>query len=143
MKNKACPVEIYVGVLKLIAGKYSVLKSGDDECTVFTEGLQEAVQGFVCERRKVVPFPGVGMHEPGVSTFDAEVVAEFVGGEGFDQGGDVDSFLFQRGEEGGEVKGGEHFFAEEERANRKRYVGSWRNTECLCASVGFHCAKLN
>jgi len=60
-----------------------------------------------------------------MSTFDAEVVAEFVGGEGFDQGGDVDSFLFQRGEEGDKVKGGEHFFAEEERANRKRYVGEW------------------
>lgn len=29
-----------------------------------------------------------------MSTFDAEVVAEFVGGEGFDQGRDVDSFLF-------------------------------------------------
>ena len=30
-----------------------------------------------------------------MSSFDAEVVAEFVGGEGFDQGGDVDSFLFR------------------------------------------------
>jgi len=57
---------------------------------------------FVCERRKVVPFLGVGLDEPSVSTFDAEVVAEFVGGEGFDQGRDVDSFLFQRGKEGGE-----------------------------------------
>jgi hypothetical protein len=35
------------------------------------------------------------------------------------------------------------FFAEEERTNRKRYVGGWRNTECLCASVSCHCSKLN
>jgi len=99
VQNKACPVKIYIGVLKQIPGKYSVLQSGDDECAVFTEDFQKTIQCLFCERREVVPFPGFGQHEPRVSMFDAEVVAEFVGGEGFDQGEYVDSFLFQRGEE--------------------------------------------
>jgi len=94
VKNKACPVEIYVGVLKLIAGKYSVLQSGDDESAVFTERFEKTIQRFSRERREIVVFSGFRLHEPGMSTFDAEVVAEFVGGEGFDQGRDVDSFLF-------------------------------------------------
>ena len=67
-----------------------------------------------------------------MNSFDAEVVAEFVGGEGFNQGGDVDSFLFQWGEEGEQITGVEYFFAEGERANLKRYVGGGSNTECLC-----------
>ena len=77
MKNKACPVEIYVNVLELISGKYSVLESRDGECAVFTEDFQKTIQCLFGERREVVPFPGVGLHEPGVSMFDAEVVGEF------------------------------------------------------------------
>ena len=94
MKNKTCPVEIYVGVLELTAGKYSILESGDDECTVLPERFQKTIQRFSRERREIIVFSGFRLHEPGMSSFDAEVVAEFVGGEGFDQGRDVDSFLF-------------------------------------------------
>ena len=86
-------------MLKLKAGKYSVLQFGDDECAVFTEGFQKTIQCLFRERREVIPFPGVRLHEPGVSMFDAEVIGEFVGSESFDQCADVNSFLFQWGKE--------------------------------------------
>jgi hypothetical protein len=40
------------------------------------------MQRFSRERREIIVFSGFRLHEPGMSTFDAEVVAEFVGGEG-------------------------------------------------------------
>jgi len=58
VKYKTCPVEIYIGVFKLAAGKYSTLESGDDGCAVLTEEFQKVALGFVCERRKAVSIPG-------------------------------------------------------------------------------------